>query len=116
MAELKERRDAVLNYAASRYGQTSLSGLEVPPEMMKAIEKDVDAWNGMFGDIAPITGKDVTARALARQRGALMTLRERMIKGVSPRMRGTFASEATRRSLPGALGLPLEVPPEDVGE
>jgi hypothetical protein len=75
----KTKRDEVLDYAASRYGQGLLSGLGIPKEMEVAIQKDVDSWNSRWPEM-PITGNDLMVRAKARQEGAMKDFQERLLK------------------------------------
>ena len=96
--EMRQRRDSVLNYAASRYGQAQLAGVSLGQEMQGAIQKDVDAWNALWPEF-PITGSELAERASARRRVATQTLQERLLRSAPKALR---QSETFR--LPGGGG------------
>ena len=77
--EMRERRDNVLNFAATRYGQASLSGVDLGADMQKAIQNEVDHWNQMWPEF-PIGGSDIIDRAKSRREGAILDLRARLLK------------------------------------
>lgn len=93
ITDLKAKRDDVLDYAASRYGQARLSGVGLPKEMEDAIRKDVEAWNARWPEM-PITGRDLAVRARARAQSAQQALQERLLKQVPKRARGMFSEPA----------------------
>ena len=77
--EMTEKRNEVLNFAALRFGQAKLAGMDIPEGMMKTIRAEVDNWNSLWPEF-PISGDDIFTRATARQETALMSLRERILK------------------------------------
>ena len=77
--DMTERRNVVLNFAALRFGQAKLAGMDIPEGMMKTIQAEVDNWNSLWPEF-PISGDDIFTRATARQETALMSLRERILK------------------------------------
>lgn len=81
MIEMKERRDAVLNYAASRYGQAALAGIPLGEDMEKMIQGEVDNWNAMWPEF-PITGDAIVERTKARAQAATQTLRQRVLRSM----------------------------------
>ena len=94
LREVTERRNDVLNYAASRYGQAMLSGVDLGESMQKAVEKEVNQWNSLWPQF-PISGSDIMERAQRRQQSALQTLGERILQS-SPkaiRQSGEFYEE-----------------------
>jgi hypothetical protein len=79
MLEVKKKRDDVLDYAASRYGQAKVSGVGLPKAMEEAIMKEVDGWNARWPDMT-ITGTDLWTRTKARMTSATKTAYERQLK------------------------------------
>ena len=81
MMEMKERRDSVLNYAASRYGQARLAGIPLGEDMEEIIKGEVDHWNVLWPEF-PITGDAIAQRTAARAQAATQSLRERMLRSM----------------------------------
>ncbi len=79
LLEMTEKRNEVLNFAALRFGQAKLAGMDIPEGMMKTVRAEVDNWNSLWPEF-PISGDDIFTRATARQETALMSLRERILK------------------------------------
>ena len=79
LVKIKTKRDNVLDYAASRYGQSLISGLTLPKELQDAIQKDVEAWNALWPEMG-ISGSDIMERAKRRQEVGVKTLKERVLK------------------------------------
>jgi hypothetical protein len=100
LREITSRRNDVLNYAASRYGQAQLSGVDLGESMQKAVEKEVNQWNSLWPQF-PINQQDIMGRAQRRQQAATQTLGER-IRRQTPR--------SIERS--EAFSAPYEITPE----
>ena len=79
--DMKERRDSVLNYAASRYGQAQVAGIPLGDDMEQMVKSEVDNWNSMWPEF-PITGDAITERTKARAQAATQTLRERVMRSM----------------------------------
>ena len=62
--EVNEKRNDVLDWAASRYGAAKAAGVDLGGDFQKAIEKEVDAWNNLWPEF-PITGTDLRTRGEA---------------------------------------------------
>lgn len=77
--EVREKRDDVLNYVASRHGQALLSGVDLGESMKAAVAKEVDSWNSLWPEF-PISGEEIVERATKRQQSAILGLRERLLK------------------------------------
>ncbi|KKK51064.1 hypothetical protein LCGC14_3118730, partial [marine sediment metagenome] len=86
LLDMTERRNEVLNFAAMRFGQAKLAGMDIPEGMMTAIRAEVDNWNSLWPEF-PISGDDIFTRATARQETALMSLRERILKSAPAALR-----------------------------
>jgi hypothetical protein len=89
-ADLNAKRDEILDYAASRLGQATLAGVDLPKPLLDAIRKDVEAWNAIFGDVGPISGNEIFERAKRRREAAMLTLEERLIKQAPRAIRKNF--------------------------
>jgi hypothetical protein len=76
---LKTKRDEVVDYAATHYGQAKLTGVKLPKELEDAVKKEVDSWNALWPEMS-ITGTDVMVRAKARARAGMQALAERHLK------------------------------------
>jgi len=81
MIEMKQRRDEVLNYAASRYGQAKVAGVPLGDDMQELVEGQVDNWNSMWPEF-PITGDAIAERTKSRAQAATQTLRERVLRSM----------------------------------
>lgn len=81
MMDMKERRDAVVNYAAARYGQARVAGITLGEDMEKLVKEEVDNWNAMWPEF-PITGDAIAQRTAARAQAATQQLRERMLRSM----------------------------------
>ena len=90
----RKKRDAVLDYAASRSGQAAMAGIPLSQDHQEAIEQEVVRWNTMFPEF-PIGGTDIVARARRRRASAMRGLRERLLRQ-SPL--------AIRRGMAGGMG------------
>jgi hypothetical protein len=107
LMELRQKRDGVLDYAASRYGQASLAGIDLGDDMRKAVQKEVDNWNRMWPE-SPITGDDIMKRAKSRRDVAMKTLGERLLKNAPKAIRESAAfAPSPQDTMPGT-GLPYE--------
>ena len=104
LMQVRESRDSVLNYAASRWGQARAAGIPLSQDMDEAVRKDVDNWNQQWPEF-PISGTDIQGRAKSRMQAASQTLRERMLKA-SPKV--IRQSEAFSQD-------PLAIPPPAEG-
>ena len=95
LLDVETQRDSVLDYAASRMGQATLAGVDLPKEMLDAIYKDIDAWNAMMPEF-PISGIDISDRAQRRQQAGMQTLRERLLRQAPAILRrsGEFSQPA----------------------
>lgn len=81
MMDMKQARDSVLNYAASRYGQAAVAGIPLGEEMEEIVKGEVDHWNAMWPEF-PITGNAIFERTKARADAATQTLRERVLRSM----------------------------------
>lgn len=81
MMDMKERRDSVLNYAASRYGQARVAGIPLGDDMEELVKGEVDNWNAMWPEF-PITGDAIAQRTKARAQAATQALRERVMRSM----------------------------------
>lgn len=81
MIDMKERRDAVVNYAASRYGQAQVAGIPLGEDMQKLVQSEVDNWNTLWPEFI-ITGDAIAERTKARAQAATQTLRQRMLRSM----------------------------------
>ena len=97
LLDVETKRDAVLDYAASRMGQAALAGVDLPKEMLDAIHKDIDAWNAMMPEF-PVSGTDIAERAERRQQAGMQTLRERLLRQAPAMMRRS--GEFSQPSIP----------------
>ena len=79
--EMKGRRDSVLNYAASRYGQARVAGVPLGEDMEELVKGEVDNWNALWPDF-PITGDAIAQRTTARANAATQALRERVMRSM----------------------------------
>lgn len=93
----REKRDSVLDYAASRYGAAMVTGLGVPQELREAIQKDVDNWNAMFPEMA-ITGTDIATRTKGRVESQTMDYKQRLLKRTG-KVGKAFQLDEQRRAL-----------------
>ena len=101
LMEVREERDQVLDYVASRHGQATLAGVDLGEPMKEMLKKQVDQWNAMFPEF-PITGSDIMNKAKYRQETAVTSLRERLLKGSPKVMRRseTFGDPAKYENTP----------------
>lgn len=81
MIEMKQRRDAIVNYAASRYGQARVAGIPLGEDMEKIVKGEVDNWNSMWPEF-PITGDAIADRTKARAEAATQALRQRVLRSM----------------------------------
>lgn len=79
--EMKEARDTVLNYAASRYGQAKVAGIPLGEDMEELVKGEVDNWNTLWPDF-PITGDAIAERTKSRAMAATQALRERVMRSM----------------------------------
>jgi hypothetical protein len=86
LMEVKEKRDQVINYVASRHGQASLAGIDLGDAMREMLQKQVDGWNSMWPEFV-ISADEIKDRAVARQKAATTTLRERLLQGAPKAIR-----------------------------
>ena len=84
LLDVRQQRDQVLNFVASRYGQARLAGVDLGEPMMQMIRGEVDKWNTQWPEF-PISGTEIQQRATRRQQTAMQSLRERLLRG-SPRV------------------------------
>lgn len=90
--EMRQRRDETLNFAATRYGQAAISGVDLGSEMQETIRKEVDRWNSMWPEF-PITGSDILERAQARRQTAMLDLRARLLRQAPAAVRQGILAE-----------------------
>ena len=84
--EVRQKRDEVLNYVASRHGQALLGGVDLGESLQKVVDKEVDDWKSLWPEF-PISGQDIMQRAQRRQETQMLGLRDRLLKSVPAVMR-----------------------------
>ena len=79
ITQARQKREEVVDYAASRYGQAIITGIGLPQPMETAIQKDVDGWNARWPEMS-IIQDDIMVRARARAEQGMVNLRQRLLK------------------------------------
>lgn len=80
LLEMESRRQDVISYAASRYGQAQAAGISLGKDLEAVVRKEVYDWNERWPEF-PITGTEIQERTKAKVKSAMQSLSERMLKG-----------------------------------
>ena len=110
MMDLKRRRDDVLDYVASRYGQAQAAGVSLSKDMMDLIKNEVDNWNNLWPEM-PIDSKAIENRAAARRDAVIQGVVQRTMKSAPTAIKNSpiFAPpQRTSEEIPPPPGLPFE--------
>jgi hypothetical protein len=107
MMEMRQARDAVVDYAAGRYGQAQIAGIDLGTDMVAAIMKDTDNWNKMWPEF-PISNTDIQHKAVEKRDQAMQTLGQRIKKNMSKVIKNSPAFAPSPQDMQNDSGLPYE--------
>jgi len=80
LLEIEAKRQSVIGYAAARYGQAGLAGIDLGSQLEEQVKKEVYNWNERWPEF-PITGTDIQKSTQAKMKSAMQSLGERLLKG-----------------------------------
>jgi hypothetical protein len=97
LLEVEAKRQAVIGYAASRYGQAGVAGIDLGSQLEAQVKQEVYNWNERWPEF-PITGTDIQKSTEAKMKSAMQSLGERLLKGSPAALRHSPAFQPIQES------------------
>ena len=103
LLEMESKRNEVINFAASRYGQARIAGIDLGKDMQEMVEKEVNDWNNLYPEF-PITGSELVTRSKAKADAATKTMGQRLLQGAPRVFRQSGTFQPSQSSIPPGGG------------
>jgi hypothetical protein len=107
--EANQKRNDVLDYAASRWGAAMSAGVDLGKDMKDMVKGEVDSWNNLWPEL-PITGEDILNRAQRRAQTARETQGQRVMQNMPAAIKNSPLFAPPPVPVPGAPVVPPPPP------